>query len=53
MEGKVKELVSEVETASIASPDEAEQFRMKYLGKKGILADSLKSSKHWLLSNGK
>jgi len=39
MESKVKELVAEVESVSIANPDQAEQFRLKYLSKKGILAE--------------
>jgi phenylalanyl-tRNA synthetase alpha chain len=39
MESKVKELVTEVGGVSIASPEDAEQFRLKYLSKKGILAD--------------
>jgi phenylalanyl-tRNA synthetase alpha chain len=39
MESKVKELVAEVGGVSIASPEDAEQFRLKYLSKKGILAD--------------
>jgi len=38
MESKVKELTEEVGGVSIATPDEAEQFRLKYLSKKGILA---------------
>ncbi|MGP8215166.1 MAG: phenylalanine--tRNA ligase subunit alpha [Bacteroidia bacterium] len=38
MESKVKELVSEVSGIIIASPEDAEQFRLKYLSKKGILA---------------
>jgi phenylalanyl-tRNA synthetase alpha chain len=39
MESKVKELVEEVGGVSISNPDQAEQFRLKYLSKKGILAD--------------
>jgi len=38
MESKVKELTEEVGGVSITTPDEAEQFRLKYLSKKGILA---------------
>ena len=38
MEGKVKELTVEVGGVSIATPEEAEQFRLKYLSKKGILS---------------
>ena len=38
MEGKVKELTEEVGGVRIATPDEGEQFRLKYLSKKGILA---------------
>ncbi len=39
MEEKVKELVGEVGGISISNSDQAEQFRLKYLSKKGILAD--------------
>ncbi|HTA84590.1 MAG TPA: phenylalanine--tRNA ligase subunit alpha [Bacteroidia bacterium] len=39
MESKVKELVEEVGGVSISNPDQAEQFRLKYLSKKGVLAD--------------
>ena len=39
MEEKVKELVGEVGGISIFNSDQAEQFRLKYLSKKGILAD--------------
>jgi phenylalanyl-tRNA synthetase alpha chain len=38
MESKVKELTLEVGGVSIATPEEAEQFRLKYLSKKGILS---------------
>src|ERR1700722_2867338 len=38
MESKVKELTAEVGGISIANPEDAEQFRLKYLSKKGILA---------------
>ncbi len=38
MESKVKELTAEVGGVSITNPEDAEQFRLKYLSKKGILA---------------
>lgn len=38
MESKVQELTIEVGGVSINSPEEAEQFRLKYLSKKGILS---------------
>jgi phenylalanyl-tRNA synthetase alpha chain len=36
---KIKELIEEAETFSAQSMDEIEEFRIKYLGKKGILND--------------
>jgi len=39
MESKIKELVDEVSGIAIANADDAEQFRLKYLSKKGILAE--------------
>src|SRR6185312_6098908 len=38
MESKIKELVDEVGGIAIANADDAEQFRLKYLSKKGILS---------------
>ncbi|HTB05422.1 MAG TPA: phenylalanine--tRNA ligase subunit alpha, partial [Bacteroidia bacterium] len=37
MEDKIKSLVLEVGEAKLSNADEAEQFRLKYLSKKGIL----------------
>jgi phenylalanyl-tRNA synthetase alpha chain len=39
MESKIKELVDEVGSIAISNTDDAEQFRLKYLSKKGILAE--------------
>ena len=36
---KIKELITEVETFKAQSKDEVEAFRIKYLGKKGLLND--------------
>ena len=38
MESKVKELTTEVGGVSITTAEDAEQFRLKYLSKKGILS---------------
>lgn len=39
MQDKVTQLISEIESLTISSKDELEQFRLKYLSKKGMLAD--------------
>jgi phenylalanyl-tRNA synthetase alpha chain len=36
---KIKDLLNEVSSASVSSPDELESFRLKYLSKKGIISD--------------
>jgi phenylalanyl-tRNA synthetase alpha chain len=38
MQEKIKELIHEVENFSAATREQAETFRIKYLGKKGVLA---------------
>ena len=42
---KIKEHIADVETFSPKSLEELEQFRIKYLGKKGLLNDFLLSLK--------
>lgn len=39
MEEKIKSLLDEVGTFKAITKDEVEQFRLRYLGKKGVLAD--------------
>lgn len=36
---KIKDLLTEVASASVSSPEELETFRLKYLSKKGIISD--------------
>lgn len=36
---KIKEHIAEVEAFSAKSLEEVEQFRIKYLGKKGLMSD--------------
>jgi phenylalanyl-tRNA synthetase alpha chain len=46
MQEKIKELISEVEAFTAATRDQVEAFRIKYLGKKGILADLFSEMKN-------
>jgi len=39
MQQKVEEYINEVKSFSSTSPDEVEQFRIRFLGKKGVLND--------------
>lgn len=39
MLGKIKDVLSEIDKFTAETPDELEQFRIKYLSKKGILAN--------------
>ena len=39
MQEKIKDYLQEIESFSAGSKDEIENFRIKYLGKKGILAE--------------
>ena len=43
---KLKELIAEAEEFKAQSQDEVEAFRIKYLGKKGLLNDYFKEFKN-------
>ncbi len=46
MQDKIKELISEVEAFTAATKEQVEEFRIKYLGKKGVLADLFSEMKN-------
>jgi phenylalanyl-tRNA synthetase alpha chain len=46
MHDKIKELINEVESFSAATKEQVEAFRIKYLGKKGVLADLFSEMKN-------
>jgi phenylalanyl-tRNA synthetase alpha chain len=43
---KISKIIREIETELIDSPDKAEQFRLKYLSKKGVLNDLFEEFKN-------
>ena len=43
---KITDLLTEVSSFSVNDPEELEQFRLKYLSKKGILSDLFEDFKH-------